>query len=175
MKYLSKIRATGALLVLLSPLASATSISLVLERNSPSASGLDLFVQSYATRADLLTHTNGSGSFSALPLNPEFSVGGAFYDGAYNLLLERNAASASGLDLFVQSYATLSDLLTHTNGSGSFSALPLNPEFSVGGVFFTPDPGEPPAAVASPSSSMLILAGIGLVIGFRRRKAVLVY
>ncbi|PTN13181.1 hypothetical protein [Nitrosomonas aestuarii] len=146
--------------------------NLLLERDTASAGGLDLFVQTYASLSDLLTNTNGSGSLSAIPLNPGFSVGGAFYDGAYHLLLERDTASAGGLDLFVQTYATLSDLLTNTNGSGSLSTIPLNPGFSVGGAFFTPDP---PVVVSSPSSGMLILAGVGLLIGFRRRKAMLVH
>ncbi len=139
--------------------------NLLLERDNASVDGFDLFVQSYATLTDLLFNTNGSGSLSVLPLNSLFSVGGAFFDGAYNLILERDNPSDDGLDLFLQSYASLSDLMTNTNGSGSLSDIPLNPSFSVGGAFFTPDQNGPPSLVPSPSSSLFILLGISLMIG----------
>ncbi len=146
------------------------SYNLLLERNINSGAGTELFLQSYATISDLLTNTNGTGSFSAIDLAGSFSLGGAYFDGAYNLLLERNLNSGAGTELFLQSYATISDLLNNTNGTGSFSAIDIAGSFSVGGAFFTPDPDRPPDVVPLPASGILLLGALALGIGFGRRK-----
>ena len=121
---------------LLAASAGATPLSLVFERDDDVAGVVEVFVQTYPTLGDLMGDTNGNGNFSALDINPDYSIGGAFFDGNYNLVFERDTDVAGVVEVFVQTYPTLGDLMGDTNGNGNFSALDINPDYSITGAFF---------------------------------------
>ncbi|HHI75703.1 MAG TPA: hypothetical protein ENJ94_00890, partial [Gammaproteobacteria bacterium] len=106
---------------LLAASAGATPLSLVFERDDDVAGVVEVFVQTYPTLGDLMGDTNGNGNFSALDINPDYSIGGAFFDGNYNLVFERDTDVAGVAEVFVQTYPTLGDLMGDTNGNGNFS------------------------------------------------------
>ena len=110
---------------------------LVLESNADAAAGLEVFVNSYPTFADMLADTNATGSFSDVNISPSFTTTGFTFDGeAYHLVLESNADAAAGLEVFVNSYPTFADMLADTNATGSFSDVNISPSFTTTGFTF---------------------------------------
>ncbi|HHH36810.1 MAG TPA: PEP-CTERM sorting domain-containing protein, partial [Gammaproteobacteria bacterium] len=108
----------------------------------------------------------------AIDVSPDYSIAGAFFDGDYNLVFERDVDVSGVVEVFVQSYPTLGDLMGDTNGTGSFSAIDVNPDYSIRGAFDISSnggtggagggSGMPPrtGAVPEPSIGLLLLAGL---------------
>jgi hypothetical protein len=155
---------------LLGPMAAeATPYNLLLERDTDSAAGTELFAVSYNSYADFLDNTVASSAFSAININSSFSAGGFAFDGnQYHLLLERDTDSAAGTELFAVSYNSYADFLDNTVASSAFSAININSSFSAGG--FASD-WSPAATVPEPGT--LLLMSIGVVsIGCRQLKQI---
>lgn len=114
-----------------------SSYQLLLESDVDSGPGSELFVATFDSYQNLIDGTVSSSSFSQLNINSNFSAGGLAFDGStYQLLLESDADSGAGSEVFMASFDSLLSLLDGTVSSSSFSQLNLNSSFSAGGLAF---------------------------------------
>ena len=143
-----------------------STYNLLLERDTDSGAGDEVYLLTYNSFADLLSDNQAAGSFSQLNINSNFSAGGLAYDGsAYNLLLERDTDSGAGDEVYLLTYNSFADLLSDNQAAGSFSQLNINSNFSAGGLVAEVQP----AAVPEPPT--LAILGFGLVgVGLMRRR-----
>ncbi len=132
---------------------------LLLETNTDSAAGSEVFVASFATFDDFLNSPPAPpGSFSGIGISQNFDVVGFAYDGMYRLLLETNIDSAAGSEVFAVSYATFDDFLNSPSGPpGSFSGIGISQNFDVVGFA-----NEFQVANTVPEPSVLNLLGLVL-------------
>jgi hypothetical protein len=155
-----------ACMLLFSLPASAVPFQLLLERDTDSGAGNEIFLVTYDSFADLLSNNIAANSFSQLDIAPAFSAGGLAFDGsAYQLLLERDTDSGAGNEIFLVTYNSFADLLSNNIAANSFSQLDIAPAFSTGGL----------AAVVQaadvPEPSTLSIFGFALAaVGLMRRR-----
>lgn len=145
-----------------------SSYQLLLESDADSGAGSEVFMASFDSLQSLLDGSVSSGSFSQLNINPNFSAGGLAFDGlSYQLLLESDADSGAGNEIFLASFDSFQSLLDGTVASSSFSQLNINTNFSAGGfVAYAP---EDPVEVSEPASLGLLLIGLGTLMLRARR------
>ncbi|WP_439579941.1 hypothetical protein, partial [Elioraea sp.] len=126
--------ALAACLAASSPALS--SVHLLLERDIAVPGETDLFLVSYASQTDFLTNAGPSITALPIPINAQFSAGGLTVDaaGAWHLLLERDIAVPGETDLFLVSYASQTDFLTNAGPSITALPIPINAQFSAGGL-----------------------------------------
>lgn len=109
----------------------------LLESDSDSSGGSEVFLASYDSFQDFLDGNASSGSFSQLNISSTFSVHGFTFDGLqYHVLLETDADAAGGSELFLISYDSLQDLLADNASSGIFCTFSITSTFSTGGFDF---------------------------------------
>jgi hypothetical protein len=155
--------------LLLSAPAFAVPFQVLLERDTDSGPGTEIFLVTYDSFADLLSNDIAASSYSQLNINSDFSVGGMAFDGsAYQLLLERDTDSGPGTEIFLVTYDSFADLLSNDIAASSYSQLNVNSDFSVGGM------AAEVQSTAVPEPSTLALFGLGLagLCGRLHRKAV---
>ncbi len=112
-----------------------TALRVLFERDVDSGGGTELAINSYPTLADFYAGTNFTSQFSQINVNSPYSVGGLTWDGtAYRVLFERDVDSGGGIELAINSYATLDDFFTGTNFTSQFSQINVNSPYSVGGL-----------------------------------------
>ncbi|GGX73452.1 PEP-CTERM sorting domain-containing protein [Saccharospirillum salsuginis] len=145
-----------------------SSYQLLLESDADSDAGSEVFMASFDSLQSLLDGTVASSSFSQLNINANFSSGGLAFDGsAYQLLLESDADSDAGSEVFLASFDSFQSLLDGTVASSSFSQLNINANFSAGGfVAYAP---EDPVAVSEPATLGLLILGLGALMLRHRR------
>ena len=129
------------------------------ERDVDTAGGTELAINSYATLADFFAGNSLSSQFSSINVNAPYSVGGFAYDAnGYHVLFERDEDSAGGIELAINSYATLADFFAGTNFTSQFSSINVNAPYSVGGFLIEPDgdgdpgPGNDPGGGNDPDT-----------------------
>lgn len=145
-----------------------SSYQLLLESDADSGAGSEVFMASFDSLQSLLDGSVSSSAFSQLNINPNFSAGGLAFDGlSYQLLLESDADSGAGNEIFLASFDSFQSLLDGTVASNSFSQLNINTNFSAGGfVAYAP---EDPVEVSEPASLGLLLIGLGTLMLRARR------
>jgi hypothetical protein len=149
--------------------ATASTYNLLLERDVD-VGGTDLFLITFPTLDDFVNSTNFTQFNTQIPLDANFSVGGFTYDGAYQLLLERDV-DLGGTDLFLISFPTIDDLIDSTGFTQFNTQIPLDANFSAGGFAYDGfPPSEPPPPIPLPATSLLLLGGIGALMAGGRRK-----
>ncbi len=146
-----------------------SSYQLLLESDTDGGAGNDLFIATFDSYQNLLEGTVSSSSFSQLDLSSTFSSGGLAFDGSsYHLLLESDADSDAGSEVFLASFDSFQSLLDGTVASSSFSQLNISSNFSAGGfVAYAP---EGPVEVSEPGSLGLLILGLGALM-LRSRRA----
>ncbi|HLG56390.1 MAG TPA: PEP-CTERM sorting domain-containing protein [Vicinamibacterales bacterium] len=151
-------------------LAFDGSYRLLVESDTNTTAGNELFLSSYASFADFLSSTPSSGSFSQVNVSAGFSSVGFTFDGSqYHLLVESDANATAGHELFLASYNSLTDFLSSTPAGGGFSQINVSAGFSVGG--FTFDDGGYRLLVETDANATggheLFLASYGSLDAFR--------
>ena len=132
--------------------------------NIEGESSLSAVFDTYATLADMLTDQNRTGSFTANGHAPfGANIVGAGSDGAtyWNLF---NVEGESSLSAVFDTYATLTDMLTDQNRTGSFTAnghAPFGANIVGTGAMIVPDIQ---GSVPTPVPLALLIAGVGLVL-----------
>ncbi|WP_328186034.1 PEP-CTERM sorting domain-containing protein [Marinobacter sp. OP 3.4] len=145
-----------------------SSYQLLLESDADGDAGNEIFLASFDSFQSLLDGTVASSSFSQLNINPNFSAGGLAFDGSYyQLLLEADADSDAGNEIFLAGFDGLQDLLDGTIADSSFSQLNINSNFSAGGLVAYA-PGDP-TEVPEPASWGVLMFGLGALMLRRRR------
>ena len=123
------------------------------ERDIDTAGGTELAINSYATLADFFSGNALSSQFSSINVNAPYSVGGFAYDAnGYHVLFERDEDSAGGIELAINSYATLADFFAGTNFTSQFSTINVNAPYSVHGFLIEPDAEGDPGTGNDPGS-----------------------
>ena len=89
-----------------------TRFHVMLESSFEAGSGVEIFIVSYISVADLLANNDAGASFSAQDIVPAFSVGGLAFDGTqFHEMLESDTDADSGAEIFFISYNSFADLL----------------------------------------------------------------
>ncbi len=142
----------------------------LLESDADRAGGDELFLLSFDTFGDIASDTRLGGAFLPQDIAASFSVGAAFYDGDYHILLESDADRAGGDELFLLSFDTFGDISSDTRLGGAFLPQDIAASFSVGASFaqFDETDGEGPAPVPLPATLPLLLLGLGAIRVARR-------
>jgi hypothetical protein len=126
----------------------------------------ELFLASFLTLDDLLAWNLDDASYSAINVNPDFSVQGLAFDGSYHLLFETDVDINGLTELYISSFSSVSELLTGDFSQAGFSAINVNPDFSVAGYEIVQTP------VPEPSTWALLIFGFGVAgIALRSRRA----
>ncbi len=124
----------------------------------------ELFLASFLTLDDLTSWNPDSAGYSAINVNPDYSVHGLAFDGSYHLLFETDVDINGLTELYAISYDTIEDLLLGDFSQAGFSAINVNPDFSVAGYEIVQAPVPEPSTWA-----MLILGFASAGIALRRR------
>ena len=158
--------------------ATAAAYRLLLETDADSGPGTEVYVTSFATFGDLIASppSGGPGAFSGININSAYGVRGLAYDGMYRLLLETDADSGSGTEVYITSFATFDELIASppSGGPGAFSGININSAYSIGGFAYEFDPAAPPpppTGVPAPATGALMLLGCSLLALARRWRA----
>ncbi len=139
---------------------------LLFERDAGGTAGNELAVVSFPDLDALVNNTSSFTQFTQIDIDPAFSVAGAWFDGQYRLLFERDAGGTAGNELAVVSFPDFDALVNNTSSFTQFTQIDIDPAFSVAGVFFTPDVMAP---VPVPPGALLLASGLVSLLGLRRR------
>ncbi len=114
---------------------------LLYETDDDSSGGSEVWIGSFPSVADIYSNHWPAGEYTAINVNPLWSVGGFAYDGTqYHVLLETNDDASGGAEIFIMSYNSLADVFTNTQASATYSQMDITDTFSI--VGFTFDGGQ---------------------------------
>jgi hypothetical protein len=116
--------------------AQADPYRLLVESDVNATGGHELFLATYTTLDNFLNSVPAGGSFSQINVSAGFGVGGLAFDGSYRLLVESDANTTGGNELFLASYNTIADFVNSVPSSGSFSQVNVSAGFSSVGFTF---------------------------------------
>jgi hypothetical protein len=144
---------------------------MLLESNADRGAGNELYALTYNTWNDVLTNNIADQGFLSIDINPVFSAADLTWDGtAYRMLLESDGDRGAGNEIYALTYNSWADLLANNIAEQQFTALDINPVFSVGGFGALAFPtSEPPHSVPEPSTLALLAFGLGWLALVRHR------
>jgi hypothetical protein len=109
---------------------------ILLESRADAAGGAEVALVNFNSFADLETNHFSSSLFLPVNINPDFSIMGFTYDGAYRLLLESDADAGSGAEVAEITYNTYADLLANNFSASGFTPINIAADFRGAGLGF---------------------------------------
>jgi PEP-CTERM motif len=147
----------------------------LLESDANTGAGQEVFLVTYNSYADLISDNQASSAFSQLNISASYSAGGLTYDGSqFHVLLESDANTGAGQEVFLVSYDSYADLISNNQASSAFSQLNISASYSAGGITAlnggNTGNGGNGNVVSEPATMALILIGLSFLGIFVRRK-----
>lgn len=130
------------------------------ETTTTASGGSESVLYTYNSFDDLLANNWASLSVTQIDWNPDFHTAGIAYDGKYRLFGETSTTAGAGVESYVYTYDSYSDLLSNNWSGWSATQLDWNSDYHTAGYTYQ----------AVPEPATMATLGLGALAVLRRRK-----